>query len=87
MASRKLLKKNVKDTVGELFADCVAISLCDQNNREALDALMAEVITLYHEYVSRINHTEPGATKAFYQKFNSEFDSRVSDLRQRIIKA
>lgn len=87
MANRKHLKKNVKGIIGDLFADCVALSLCEQSNREALDALMAEVITLYHEYVSRISHTEPGAAKAFYQKFNHEFESRVSDLRQRIIKA
>lgn len=87
MASRKQLKKSVKTITSDLFADCVALSMCQQGNQETLDALMQEVVVLHTDYVSRISHTEPGAAKKFYVKFKAEFTEKVNDLSQRIVNA
>ena len=51
MASRKTLKKHVKMIAGDLFADCVALSMCDSVNKEELERIMKEVIALYQDFV------------------------------------
>ena len=87
MANRRKLKKSIKQITGDLFADCVALSMCQQADQETLDSLMKEVITLYTEYVSRISHTEKKAEKKFYQQLKKEFTEKVNNLSDRIIKA
>ena len=58
MASRKDLKKQINNICGELFADCVALKMCEQGNDEQLNEVMLEIWDLRREYVSRISHTE-----------------------------
>ena len=87
MATRKQLKKSVKSITGELFADCVALSMCNQADRQKLDELMVEVLNLHADFVQRISHTEPGAVKAFYKKLKQEFTEKVNALSERIIQA
>ncbi len=87
MANRRQLKKSVKMLTGELFADCVALSMCQQGNKEKLDELMKEVIELHIDYVTRISHTERGSEKVFYKKLKQEFTEKVNDLSNRIINA
>lgn len=87
MASRRKLKKSVKKVCGELFADCVALSMCQQADSETLDGLMKEILSLHDEYVSRISHTEAGSVREFYRKFKAEFTGKVNDISQRIVKA
>lgn len=87
MASRKQLKKSVKSITGDLFADCVALGMCQQGNKDLLNDLMSEVIALNYEYVARISHTEKGSVKRFYKSFKKEFTEKVNDLSNRIINA
>lgn len=87
MASRRQLKKSVKKVCADLFTDCVALSICQQADSETLEKLMAEILGLHDEYVSRISHTEPGAVREFYRKFKAEFTEKVNDISQRIVKA
>ena len=87
MANRKQLKKSIKKITGELFADCVALSMCQQADPEKLDELMAEVLVLHNEFVARISHTEPGSERAFYKQLKQEFTEKVNDLANRIIQA
>lgn len=87
MANRKQLKKSIKMITGDLFADCVALSMCQQADRTVLDELMKEVIALHGEYVARISHTEKGSEREFYSKLKQEFTDKVNDINARIIKA
>lgn len=87
MASRKQLKKSVKTITSDLFADCVALRMCAQANKNVLDELMKEIIILHTEYVARISHTERGAEDLFFKKFKEEFTEKVNDLNARITKA
>ena len=87
MANRKQLKKSIRKITGELFADCVALSLCQQADRDKLEQLMQEVLNVHNDYVARISHTEPGSVKMYYKKLKQEFTEKVNDLSERIIKA
>lgn len=87
MASRKQLKKSIKLVTGELFADCVALSMCQQGNEETLNALMQEVIDLHIDFVARISHTEPGNVHGFYRQLKTEFTQKANNLSERIVKA
>lgn len=87
MANRKRLKKSINIISSELFADCVALSMCNQANKEELNKLMAEILELRAEYVARISHTEKGQERLFYKKLREEFTSKVNDLSERIVKA
>ncbi|MCI6294176.1 MAG: hypothetical protein MR605_00230 [Bacteroidales bacterium] len=87
MANRKQLKKSIRKITGELFADCVALSLCQQADRDKLEQLMQEVLNVHNDYVARISHTEPGSVKMYYKKLKQEFTEKVNDLSERIIQA
>ena len=87
MANRKQLKKSVKSITGELFADCVALSMCNQADRQKLGELMVEVLNLHADFVQRISHTEPGAARLYYKKLKQEFTEKVNALSQRIVEA
>ncbi len=72
---------------GDLFADCVALSMCQQADQPTLDELMKEVIALHTDFVARISHTEKGSERKFYSKLKQEFTEKVNDLSERIVKA
>ena len=87
MASRKALKKSIKGACGELFADCVALSMCVGANRDALQAIEVKLVGICKEYVSRISHTQKGAEKVYYKKLVSEFTEVINATAEEIIKA
>lgn len=87
MANRRQLKKSINLICGELFADCVALSLCGQSDKEKLSGLMAEVLTVHGEYIARVNHTEKGSERLFYKKLREEFTQKVNALSDEIVKA
>ena len=66
MANRKQLKKSIKMITGDLFADCVALSMCQQADQATLDSLMKEIIALHGDFVARISHTEKGCILPTY---------------------
>ena len=73
MASRKALKKGINYIVGELFTECVYISL-------TADKVMTDILDMQDDFVSRISHTEPGNVKGFYKKLREDFNARVSSI-------
>ena len=61
MASRKELKKNINYIAGELFTECLVNSLyVPGTDKQKADELMAEILKMQDEFISRISHTEPG---------------------------
>ena len=87
MASRKQLKKSIKHICGELFADCVALRMCEAADEKQLDDLMVRTMGLYYECVARINHTEKGNEKIFYKKLRADFTSEANAISEAIVKA
>ena len=78
MASRRNLKKVVKNISGELFADCVLLRLTEQADRTKVEELMRDIATMYAEFVARINHTEKGS---------EEFTDTANRIHEELIKA
>ena len=85
MASRKDLKKQINNICGELFADCVALKMCEQGNDEQLNEVMLEIWDLRREYVSRISHTEKLSERVFYKELRAEFSEKAGALSKKII--
>ena len=48
--------------------------------------IMAEILKMQDEFVSRISHTEPGNVKGFYKKFRSDFNAKVNEIIDAISK-
>ena len=87
MSSKRKLKKAVKNICGDLFADCVALSMCQPENDEKLKELMTMVMATYQDYVARLSHVETGQEKVFFKKLRSEFTQQANKLSDEIIKA
>ena len=87
MASRKTLKKHVKMIAGDLFADCVALTMCGGDNRETLERLMAETLALNNEFTARACHVEPNDAKAYFKHIGADFDAKAEEIFAKIVKA
>ena len=87
MASRRELKKTVNYISGELFSECLINSMYVPGTDKAkADQLMAEILKMQDEFISRISHTEPGNVKGFYKKFRSDFNAKVNEIIDAIAK-
>ena len=87
MASRRELKKPVNYISGELFSECLINSMFVPGTDKAkADQLMAEILKMQDEFISRISHTEPGNVKGFYKKFRSDFNAKVNEIIDAIAK-
>ena len=85
MASRKVLKKNVNYITGELFAECLMNRMyVPGTEKKKEDELMAEILKMQDEFISRISHTEPGNVKGYYKKFRSDFNAKVDEIIEAI---
>ena len=81
MASRKELKKNINYIAGELFTECLVNSLyVPGTDKQKADELMAEILKMQDEFISRISHTEPGNVKGFYKKLRADFNAKVDEI-------
>ena len=87
MASRRELKKNVNYIAGELFTECLINSMfIPGTDKVKADELMAEVLKMQDEFVTRISHTEQGKVKCFYNKFSADFKATVNEIIDAICK-
>ena len=85
MASRRELKKNVNYIAGELFTECLINRMViPGTDKVKADELMAEVLKMQDEFVTRISHTEPGNVKGFYKKFRADFNAKVNEIIEAI---
>jgi hypothetical protein len=86
MANKRSLKRAIKLVCGELFAECVAVSLYGlKNNEENFEALLYSIIKIQDNYISRVGHPEPGMPAAKYfrdlkDKFNAEVDDIINQI-------
>ena len=87
MAKRRELKKNVNYIAGELFSECLINSMFVPGTDKAkADELMAEILKMQDEFISRISHTEPRNEKGFYKKFRVDFNAKVNEIIDAIAK-
>lgn len=85
MANRKDLKKAINYIAGELFTECVLISLnLPEEGKQKTDEIMTNILNMQNEFISRISHTEPGNVKGFYKKLHEDFSVQVDQIIQAI---
>lgn len=85
MANKRNLKKSINYIAGELFAECLTYSLYFPGTDKAkADALLADILTMQNEFISRINHAEPGNVKGFYRKLRSDFNAQTDSIIERM---
>lgn len=85
MANRKDLKKAINYIAGELFTECVLISLnLPEEGKQKTDEIMTNILNMQNEFISRISHTEPGNVKGFYKKLHEDFSAQVDQIIQAI---
>ncbi len=81
MATKRDLKKNVNYIVSELFTECLLCSRrLPETEKAKGDELMSDVLKLQDEFISRLNHVEPGNVKNFYKKFLTDFNAKVDAI-------
>lgn len=82
MTNRKDLKKFINYVCGDLFAECVATSLYDNNNGENnKDAILRSILQTQDEFIRRISHPEPGmSANKYYHILATNFEARVSEI-------
>lgn len=87
MAKRRELKKNVNYIAGELFTEClINCTFIPGTDKAKVDELMAKILQMQDEFLSRISHTEPGNVKGFYKKFHADFNAKVNEIIEEIGK-
>lgn len=85
MAKRRDLKKFIKYTSGSVTGFILwEISRAKEEKRPAYDGLLADIIDLHNDIVSRISHTEPGNVKGFYKKLKNDFSEGVNTIFAKI---
>lgn len=78
---RRNLKKQVNYIAGELFAECVVLTqVVPGVDEKKVDDLMARILYVQDEFLSRISHTQPGNVKGFYKAFKTDFQAQVNGI-------
>ena len=81
MANRRNLKKQVNYIAGELFTECMINSLfVPGTDKTKADELLADILEMQQEFISRISHTQPGQVKQFYKKYHQDFNARIKTI-------
>lgn len=80
--NKRDLKKSINYICSELFAECVAASLYNNNlEKENVDALLTSILNIHNNYICRISHPEPGMdAKAYYKDLIDNFNKEVGEI-------
>lgn len=85
MSNRRNLKKQVNYIAGELFTECMINSLFVPGTDKAkADQLMADVLEMQQELISRLSHTQPGQVKQFYKKYHEDLNASIKAIVDKI---
>ena len=86
MAKRRELKKGINFLCGELFAECVAIMHYQKPVlQEDVDNIMAGILHLQDDMLSRVSHPEPGMRpKDYFKKLRADMVSHTDEIAEQI---
>lgn len=82
MANKRKLKKGISYICGELFSECVAISLYQNTkSKDDVDAILNSILIIHNNYVRRISYPEPGmAPKKYYKDLKEQFNIQIGEI-------
>ena len=83
---RRDLKKGINFLCGELFAECVAIMHYQKPTpQEDVDNVMASILNLQDDMLSRVSHVEPGMkAKDYFKKLREDMLSHTDEIVEHI---
>lgn len=85
MAKRRTLKANIKLACGDLFNECIAMSLYNKVNIENTTTLLQSIIKVQNDYVNRVSHVESGiSAKAYFKNFVDNFKAQSAEIIDQI---
>lgn len=89
MASRRKLKKQVVQLVGQIYEDAVLLQqLSTQTVQEQLDELIDDLIVFTDDTIRRIQHPDgkdtPKLIRSYYRKLRNDIAEREADFNDRI---
>jgi len=86
MSNKRDFKKTINYVCTELFAECVAASLYGGKiNKENCDALLASILRIHSDFISRVSHPEPGMKqKDYYKNVQQDFGKQVAEIADQI---
>ncbi len=81
MANKRQLKRTINYITSELFAEAMAaVIYSDKANKKEGDSILASIILMRDDFISRVSHPEPGmAPKKYYKILVNNFNSVVSE--------
>ena len=81
MANKRSLKSSINSICGELFAECVAVSVYDNCDKQNAYSLLRSIMRMHTDYIMRVSHPEPGMpAKKYYKKLISDFNNSVNEV-------
>lgn len=81
MAKRRILKANIKLACGELFNECIAMSLYNKVNIDNTATLLQSIIKVQNDYVGRVSHVESGmSAKAYFDSLINNFNAQAVEI-------
>lgn len=91
MSSRRNLKKQINESMGLLYNDCILYKVFTKNaNAEKADKIIDQIAEVHTDFLSRINTTEgkevKNRVKAYYNKLNADLKVQINKLGQEIQK-
>lgn len=89
MAKRRILKREVADVAGELFAETLFCSLHLPNtDKEKADQVMTRILDMQDNFICRISHPDGKdnsvLVKAYYKKLKEDLQKEVNAIAEEI---
>lgn len=86
MANKRILKRTINNVCGELFAECVAVSMYGgKPNGTDVQSLLTSILVINNDYIRRVSHPEPGmAPKVYFNDLTSHFNKEVLEIVDQI---
>lgn len=86
MANKRKLKKVINRICGDMFSECVALSMYGaKEKKDDVNAILASIIIVNNEYVKRISHPEPGmSNKDYYNDIKEKFRLQIMEITDNI---
>lgn len=89
MSSRRLLKKEINETIELLYADCLLYQMfVIDADRGAADEIIKKLPLIHDEFLARANVTEgkevKGRARMYFNKLRADFKTKVDEIGKEI---
>ncbi len=81
MANKRQLKRTINYITSELFAEAMAaVIYSGKDNKDEGDNVLASIILMRDDFISRVSHPEPGmAASKYYGVLVKDFNNAMAE--------